>query len=92
MAERQPHLVQPADAFSVQAESPLIGVFVDNEGQETVTYFVSDEVADQPLQQEQTQDPIKLAGVWSDLDADAMLDGLDRLRHESNPTPPVTSF
>jgi uncharacterized protein (DUF433 family) len=31
---------------------------------------------------------LSLAGAWSDLDFDEMLDALDRIRHESKPTPP----
>jgi hypothetical protein len=32
----------------------------------------------------------RLAGIWHDLpDADTMIDEIDRLRHESVPTPPL---
>ena len=37
-------------------------------------------------------DRIKLAGVWSHLDADDMLETLDRWGHESPPTPPLTTI
>jgi hypothetical protein len=89
VAEREP---QRARSVIVQAESPLIGVPMDNDGQEAVAYFVAEEEADQAMRQEAAQPAIKLAGVWSDLDGDAMLDGLDRLRHDSAPTPPITSI
>jgi hypothetical protein len=28
-------------------------------------------------------------GAWSDMDFDETLDALDRIRHESKPTPPI---
>jgi uncharacterized protein (DUF433 family) len=34
---------------------------------------------------------LSLAGAWSDLDFDEMIDALDRIRHESKPTPPIDS-
>jgi hypothetical protein len=30
-----------------------------------------------------------LVGAWSDLDWDEMIEALDRIRHESKPTPPI---
>jgi hypothetical protein len=33
---------------------------------------------------------LALAGSWKDLDFDDMLEQLDRIRHESKPTPPLT--
>jgi hypothetical protein len=32
---------------------------------------------------------LDLAGVWSDLDWDETAEALDRIRHESPPTPPI---
>jgi hypothetical protein len=55
-------------------------------------YFVDEDDADQALQQSSDRPAIKLAGVWRDLDAEDMLRELDRLRHETKPTPPVTSL
>ena len=34
--------------------------------------------------------PIKLAGAWADLDAEAMLDALDRIRQQSARTAPIS--
>lgn len=36
-----------------------------------------------------TADALDLVGAWSDLDIDEMADALDRIRHESKPTPPI---
>ena len=71
---------------------PLIAVPLEHDGDEETCYFVDDAAADRALGQETPQPAIKLAGVWSDLDADEMLTSLDRLRHESRPTPPITSI
>ena len=35
------------------------------------------------------EDTLALAGSWSDLDWDDMIRELDRIRHESKPTPPL---
>jgi hypothetical protein len=34
-------------------------------------------------------DARSLAGAWSDLDWDETIAALDRIRHESKPTPPI---
>ncbi len=36
------------------------------------------------------EDTLALAGSWSDLDWDDMIRELDRIRHESTPTPPIS--
>ena len=33
---------------------------------------------------------LALAGSWKELDFDDMIEQLDRIRHESTPTPPLT--
>jgi hypothetical protein len=86
MAEQHPQ------SITGQSESPLIGVPVGQQGHERVVYFVDETEADQALQQSADRPAIKLAGVWRDLDAEKMLRELDRLRHETKPTPPVTSL
>ena len=79
-------------SFVVRRDRPLIAVPMDQDGVEEVRYFVDEAAADAVLGQTTQPAPIKLAGVWSDLDAEAMLNELDRLRHESKPTPPLTSL
>jgi hypothetical protein len=39
--------------------------------------------------QQAIEDTLALAGSWSDLDWDDMMQELDRIRHESKPTPPI---
>ncbi len=36
------------------------------------------------------QDALALAGAWKDIPSDDMEERLDRIRHESKPTPPLT--
>ncbi len=43
----------------------------------------------QQKKQQAIEETLALAGSWSDLDFDEMLQQLDRIRHESNPTPPL---
>jgi hypothetical protein len=35
------------------------------------------------------RDALALAGAWSDLQGDDEFEALDRIRHESQPTPPI---
>ena len=36
------------------------------------------------------EETLALAGSWKELDFDDMIEQLDRIRHESKPTPPLT--
>jgi PHD/YefM family antitoxin component YafN of YafNO toxin-antitoxin module len=45
------------------------------------------EVADEPTSKRRKERLLSLAGVWSDLDADRMIDDLYRRRHEASPSP-----
>ncbi len=87
MIERQP---MPPSGFAVSSEQPLIGIPVEEEGQETVRYFTDEAAADAAVPETATQDALSVIGAFSDLDWDEMEDALDRIRHESKPTPPIT--
>ena len=67
--------------------SPLIGIIVEEKGKEVVRYFTEEAQADQASPG--VEEALGLAGAWSDLDFDETLDALDRIRHESTPTPPI---
>jgi hypothetical protein len=54
-----------------------------------VRYFTDEAEADKALASRKRHDVRYLAGVWADLDRDAAVDELDRIRHESKPTPPI---
>ena len=81
-AVRRQELVVPID-------QPLYAVPDEVDGQEVVRYFASEEEADDALTPSSVEDALSLAGAWSDLDWDEMVEALDRIRHESRPTPPI---
>ncbi len=89
MPARHPH---QGPTFVARMQQPLIAVPIEQDGEEEVRYFVDEEQADAALEQETRKQPIKLAGVWRDLDATAMLAALDRMRHASKPTPPLETL
>jgi hypothetical protein len=68
----------------------LIGLFLEVEGRPTVQYFTSFEAAERAVPATATQEALDLAGVWSDMDWDEMMRELDRIRHESTPSPPLS--
>jgi hypothetical protein len=80
---------QPHAAISVGYDQPLIGVPGHENGRDVVRYFASEADADAALSDDAVQDALNLAGAWSDLDWDETIDALDRIRHESVPTPPI---
>ncbi|MCC6627324.1 MAG: hypothetical protein IT340_07970 [Chloroflexi bacterium] len=72
-----------------RADQLLIAVPIERNGEEHIHHFVDDIEADTALADAGTRRPIKLAGIWSDLDEDEVLASLDRIRHESTPTSPL---
>jgi hypothetical protein len=70
-------------------QSPLIGIIVEEKGKEVVRYFTDEKEADAAVSRSATQDALSVIGAWSDLDWDETLNALDRIRHESKPTPPI---
>lgn len=89
MSERQS---ESDTSLGARLDQPLIAVVIEHAGQEEVRYFVDEADADAALERVARPGPLKLAGIWRDLDADAMLDELDRIRHQSKPTPPITTL
>jgi hypothetical protein len=82
---------QVQEFTSVQADpgQPLIGVMTEEQGIEVVRYFTTEQDADRVLVEDTTQAALALAGAWSDLAWDELEQALDRIRHESPPTPPL---
>lgn len=68
---------------------PLIGIILGDMGQEAVHYFAGDAEADAATSERAVQAVLALAGCWSDLSWDVVEAELDRIRHESRPTPPL---
>jgi hypothetical protein len=75
--------------FVVRHDQPLLGIPLQEEGQEVVCYFAEEGQADATLPQSATQEALCLAGAWHDLDWDTMEQALHRIRHESPPSPPL---
>lgn len=73
----------------VSNDQPLIAIPIDENGHEVVYYFTDDEAADKAVAKRRPQDGRHLAGVWKDLDWEEFADELERIRHESKPTPPI---
>jgi hypothetical protein len=85
---------QPASSPGIASrlDQPLISVVVEEDGQEVVRYFVDEAAADAALPDAVVQDALGLAGAWSDLDWEEAIAELDRIRHQSRPTPPITAL
>lgn len=57
-----------------------------------VTYYFVDDESSSDILPPTVDEALSLAGAWSDLDWDEMYEALDRIRHESEPTPPIDDF
>ena len=83
---------EPIRATYLEAEmdQPLIAIPFEKDGRQVVRYFTSEEDADAATR-DSIQQALDLAGAWADLDWDEMEAALYRIRHESPPTPPITT-
>lgn len=85
-------LSSPSDERSLLVPwgTPLIGIPVEVNGQWMVRSFVGDPREDDPVEDERSLEAaLSVIGAWSDLDWESYADDLDRIRHESRPTPPI---
>ena len=80
----------PTTSITVRDDQPLIGVFVHENGREVVRYFTDEQEADAALGHTSVQKALGLAGAWKDLaDWAEVEEELERIRHQSQPTPPI---
>jgi hypothetical protein len=86
MAERKR---QPVPGLLVQDNQPLIGIPCEENGQGGVRYFTDEKAADAAVSDSITQAALSVIGAWRDMDWEEMVEALDRMRHESKPTPPI---
>ena len=86
MAESQP---LPGSDLTVGRKQMLFGVPLDENGHEVVRYFTEEANGRADTDDEIVQQALSVIGAWSDLDWDQAGDELDRIRHESRPTPPI---
>ena len=75
--------------FTLSGSQPLIGIPFEENGKKVVRYFSEETQADKAVSDDATQTALHLAGAWSDLSWEEMETELDRIRHESKPTPPL---
>jgi hypothetical protein len=89
MNELQPVL---GNAVKVPLNRPLVGVVIEENGQEVVRYSAEEDSAeptDAAGLSDVTKQALAVIGAWSDLDWNAMEEGLRRIRHANPPTPPI---
>jgi len=75
----------------IHMSEPLIVVPV---GDDQARYFTSEEELRASIGQDTIQRGLELAGAWGNLgmSEDEMFEALDKIRHESTPTPPIDSL
>jgi hypothetical protein len=73
----------------VEHDQPLIGLFCEEHGRQVVRYFADEAQADATITDADTAAALSAIGAFADLDWDEMIAALDRIRHESPPTPPI---
>jgi hypothetical protein len=85
MAER----VSSPPSLASTAAHPLIGIVLEEDGRQVVRYFADEAAADAAVADHALTRALAAIGSWSDLDWDETAAALDRIRHESEPTPPI---
>jgi hypothetical protein len=78
--------------LAVPADRPLIGIVLIEDGQEVTRYYADEAEADATVAAQTVADARALAGAWSDLDWEEMVDELDRIRHANPPTSPIDNL
>jgi hypothetical protein len=81
--------VSSPPSLAAAAEQPLIGLVLEEDGQQIVRYFADEAAADAAVADHALARALAAIGSWSDLDWDETAEALDRIRHESTPTPLV---
>lgn len=81
--------VSHVPSFTLSGNQPLISIPFEENGQAVVRYFSEETQADKAISEDATRTALDLAGAWSDLNLDEMLEELDRIRHQSTPTQPI---
>ena len=82
--------IEQAPPWSSDFGQPLIGIPFAENGHEVIRYFSDEAAADAAVREQAIQQAVSLAGSWRALDWEEMEATLDRIRHESLPTPPIT--
>jgi hypothetical protein len=85
-------MTEQPTSLLVESDQPLIGVVLEENGHEVIRYFADEAAADAVTSDAGTQAALGAIGAWSDLDWEEIETELDRIRHESRPTPPITDL
>jgi hypothetical protein len=80
---------QPSpEVLTLRPNQPLAAIIVEENGQRVVKYFAAD--GPRPVPSGETlRAALAAIGSSSDIDWDEWAEQLDRIRHESRPTPPI---
>lgn len=70
-------------------DQPVICVPDEIDGRPVTRYYFSEEDAGVARTDADLEAARRAIGAWADLDWPEMIDALDRIRHESEPTPPI---
>ncbi len=81
--------VSSPPSLAAAVEQPLIGIVLEEDEQQVVRYFADEAAADAAMADHALARALAAIGSWSDLDWDETAEALDRIRHESTPTPPI---
>ena len=83
------HHAASSPSLAAAAEQPLIGIVLEEDGQQVVRYFADEAAADAAVADHALARALAAIGSWANLDWDETVEALDRIRHESTPTPPI---
>lgn len=82
-------VASPATRLDVRPGQTLIAVSWFDGEEEVVSYFNDEEAARAFSGRQPGESARSVLGAWSDLDWDEFVEAIDRIRHESKPTPPI---
>jgi hypothetical protein len=88
-AHRMAESVSSPPTLVTAVKQPLIGLVLEEDGRQVVRYFVDEAAADAAVADHALDRALAAIGSWSDLDWAETVEALDRIRHESPPTPPI---
>jgi transposase InsO family protein len=87
--QRMSERVFSTSSLSAVVGHPLIGLVLEEDGRRVVRYFADEAAADAAVADDALTRALAAIGSWSDLGWEETAEALDRIRHESEPTPPI---
>jgi hypothetical protein len=75
--------------LTVREDQGLVGIVVAENGHQATRFFTDETETDETQADDGTQAALRAIGAWADLDWDEAVEELDRIRHESTPSPPL---